>query len=400
MEAVCEGIADSGITAVQIGLGPTPMLYFAVQHFGVDGGIQITGSHNPAGYNGFKMLIGPHTMHGEALLELVRVAESGDFAGGNAPQEYRSISDDYVEALLTRVGDCGALRCAWDPGNGAVGAVLSRVVERLDGQHVVINEVVDGAFPAHHPDPTEEKNLADLRALVKTDRCDIGFAFDGDGDRLGIVDRFGRIVWPDQYLALLARSVLKKRPGAKIIADVKASDALFESIAKAGGQPVMWKTGHSLIKRKMQEIDAPLAGEMSGHVFFADRWFGFDDALYAALRVLEVLEEEGITMDAFFDRLPKKVNTPEIRLLCDDDIKFSIISAIHSEINGAGAKMIDIDGMRVKSGNGWWLLRASNTQPALIVRCEADDAESLFRIKSELANVLKRIGVDHAPLLS
>jgi phosphomannomutase len=233
---------------------------------------------------------------------------------------------------------------------------------------------------------------------VARESCNVGFAFDGDGDRLGVVDRKGRIVWPDQYLALLARPILKTQPGAAIIADVKASDVLFSAIRQAGGHPLMWKTGHAFIKHKLKETGAPLAGEMSGHVFFADRWFGFDDALYAALRVLDALETEGIEMDTFLDSLPSKVNTPEIRIDCADELKFSIINDVHAAQKSAQADMIDIDGVRVKTADGWWLLRASNTQPALVVRCEADDQAALDRLKQDLARLLAKLGVNEAPL--
>jgi len=398
MDAASRGVADAGIKPLRIGLGPSPMLYFAVHHLNAGGGIMVTGSHNPPEYNGFKLMIGQQVIDAASMAELVRIVEQNDYASGSKPFEDHSVRDAYIAALRERAGNLGERICGWDPGNGAVGALLKEVLDGLPGKHHAINVAVDGRFPAHHPDPSEVKNLKDLQRLVVREHCDVGFAFDGDGDRLGIIDRKGRVVWPDQYLALLARPILKATPGASIIADVKASDALFSTIEKAGGHPLMWKTGHAFIKRKLKETGAPLAGEMSGHVFFADRWFGFDDALYAALRILDALQSEGIEMDAFLDSLPVKVNTPEIRIDCPDELKFSIINEVHAAQKSALADMIDIDGVRVKNADGWWLLRASNTQPALVVRCEADDQAALSRVKRDLGRLLSRMGVDESPL--
>jgi phosphomannomutase len=398
MDAASRGVADAGMKPLRIGLGPSPMLYFAVHHLDADGGIMVTGSHNPPEYNGFKLMIGSQVIDASAMAELVRIAEQNDYASGSKPFEDHSVRSAYVSALRERAGNLGQRVCGWDPGNGAVGAVLDELLDGLPGTHHAINVKVDGTFPAHHPDPSEVKNLQDLQRLVARESCNVGFAFDGDGDRLGVVDRKGRIVWPDQYLALLARPILKTQPGAAIIADVKASDVLFSAIRQAGGHPLMWKTGHAFIKHKLKETGAPLAGEMSGHVFFADRWFGFDDALYAALRVLDALETEGIEMDTFLDSLPSKVNTPEIRIDCADELKFSIINDVHAAQKSAQADMIDIDGVRVKTADGWWLLRASNTQPALVVRCEADDQAALDRLKQDLARLLAKLGVNEAPL--
>jgi phosphomannomutase len=398
MEAASQGVADAGIKPLRVGLGPSPMLYFAVHHLNAGGGIMVTGSHNPPEYNGFKLMIGQQVIDAASMAELVRIVEYGDYASGTKPFEDHSVRESYIDALRERAGNLGSFRCGWDCGNGAVGAVLGDLLTGLPGVHHSINATVDGTFPAHHPDPSEVKNLKDLQRLVTNEHCDLGFAFDGDGDRLGIIDRRGRVVWPDQYLALLARPILKEKPGTSIIADVKASDALFAAIEAAGGRPLMWKTGHAFIKHKLKETGAPLAGEMSGHVFFADRWFGFDDALYAALRVLDALETEKLTMDEFLDSLPSKVNTPEIRIDCADELKFSIINRIHAAQKSAQADMVDIDGVRVRNADGWWLLRASNTQPALVVRCEADNEAALVRVKQELARHLTNLGISEAPL--
>lgn len=397
-DAVSGGIADAGVTAVEIGLGPSPMLYYATHHLGVGGGIMVTGSHNPRNYNGFKLLLGTHTFQPEQMLELQRILASGDVCVGEGDIVERPVREAYVAELLRRTGPIGDRCCAWDPGNGAVGEVLEDVLMEMPGRHFAINVSVDGTFPAHHPDPSEPRNLAELRDIVLARNCDIGFAFDGDGDRLGVVDRRGRIVWPDQYLGLLARSVLKDNADATIIADVKASDILFEMVRQDGGKPLMWKTGHAFVKQRMLETGAPLAGEMSGHVFFADNWFGFDDALYAALRLLAALEAYDIEIDTFLDRLPPKANTPEIRVPCDDNEKFKVVDEILRLARLADGDVIDIDGVRALRKDGWWLLRASNTEPALVVRCEADDEVRLARMKDELALLLGKAGVDAVQL--
>ena len=397
-DAVCGGIADAGVNAVGIGLGPSPMLYFATHHLGVGGGIMVTGSHNPPNYNGFKLLMGTRTFQPDQMLELQRILASGDVSIGKGEIVERPVREQYIATLLERIGPLGERCCAWDPGNGAVGEVLEDVLLHLPGRHFAINVKVDGSFPAHHPDPSEPRNLIEIRDLVMARNCDIGFAFDGDGDRLGVVDRRGHIIWPDQYLGLLARSVLGKNPGATIIADVKASDVLFDMVRNEGGQPDMWKTGHAFVKQRMLDAGAPLAGEMSGHVFFADNWFGFDDALYASLRLLEALESYDIEIDAFFDQLPHKANTPEIRVPCDDNEKFKVVDEISRLAKAAGGEVIDIDGVRALRDDGWWLLRASNTEPALVVRCEGNDDARLSRMKDELASLLAKIGIDAVQL--
>jgi phosphomannomutase len=282
---------------------------------------------------------------------------------------------------------------AWDTGNGAVGVSIRAVVEKLQGEHVILNEKVDGTFPAHHPDPTVPKNLEQLIAEVKRRGCDVGIAFDGDGDRIGAVDGKGRILWGDQLLILWARDVLKDRPGATIIADVKASQALFDEIHRAGGTPLMWKTGHSLIKTKLAELKAPLAGEMSGHIFFADIFYGFDDALYCGLRLLNILANANESLATMRDKLPQLVNTPELRFDCPDDRKFTIVEEVKARLKKAGAKLNDIDGVRVNTPDGWWLLRASNTQPVLVARCESANEAGLERLKADLKSALAASGV-------
>lgn len=288
------------------------------------------------------------------------------------------------------------LRVAWDPGNGASGDVIRALVARLPHTHIVVNDRIDGTFPAHHPDPTVPANLEQLQALVADESCDLGVAFDGDGDRLGVVDSQGRILWGDQVMVLLARDVLSRNPGATIIADVKASQVLFDEIADAGGKPLMWKAGHSLIKSKMAETGAPLAGEMSGHIFIADGYYGYDDAIFAAVRLITVLAQPGgQSLAEIRDALPQMLNTPELRFECPEDRKFVVIEEVKRRLDGGtGMTVNDIDGVRVDTEDGWWLLRASNTQAVLVARCEARDEAALGRLKGAVAEQLRASGIE------
>jgi len=281
----------------------------------------------------------------------------------------------------------------WDPGNGAAGEITERLVKRLPGTHSVINGTIDGTFPAHHPDPTVPKNLEQLIAAVRRTGADVGVAFDGDADRVGLVDNTGEMLFGDQIVVLLARDVLKRHPGATIIADVKASGVLFDEIAKAGGVPLMWKTGHSLVKAKMAETGSPLAGEMSGHIFFADKWYGFDDGIYAALRALGIIARMDGTLAAFREALPHVVNTPELRFDSAEERKFAVVAEVAARLKAAGANVSDVDGVRVSTPDGWWLLRASNTQAVLVARCEASTEEGLERLKAALSDQLKASGL-------
>jgi phosphomannomutase len=395
LAAACiEGLTAAGIDVVDIGLAATPMLYFAVYHLEADGGIQITGSHNPPDYNGFKMMMGKKSFFGADIQKLGEMAGKGDWEAGQGKVEKKSILADYAARLLRDVKPGKKLKVAWDTGNGAVGVSIRAVVDKLEGEHFVLNETVDGTFPAHHPDPTVPKNLEQLIAEVKVRGCDLGIAFDGDGDRIGAVDGQGRILWGDQLLVLWSRDVLKNKPGATIIADVKASQVLFDEIAKAGGQPMMFKTGHSLIKSKMAEIGAPLAGEMSGHVFFADTFYGFDDALYCGLRLLNIVANAKESLAEMRDGLPQPVNTPELRFDCPDDQKFGVVEKVKARLQKEGATFSDIDGVRVSTSDGWWLLRASNTQPVLVARCEAADDAGLERLMADLKAALAACGVE------
>ncbi|HZD25469.1 MAG TPA: phosphomannomutase/phosphoglucomutase [Alphaproteobacteria bacterium] len=391
--AVVEGLRAAGITALRIGRGPTPMLYFAVYHLEADGGLMVTGSHNPPDYNGFKMMLGHKSFFGSQIQELGRIAAAGEWAAGEGGAEEVSVRAPYLDALVAAYTVDTPLNVGWDCGNGATGEIMPELARRLPGRHVLLNEVVDGTFPAHHPDPTVAATLEQLQAAVTGQGLDAGIAFDGDGDRIGVIDGQGRILWGDQLLALLARDVLAERPGSTIIADVKASQVLYDEIAKAGGKPLMYRTGHSLIKTKMAEIDAPLAGEMSGHIFFADKYFGFDDALYVAVRFLDAVARSGQSVAALRDSLPETVNTPEVRFDCDDERKFAVVEEVRARLQVAGAEVNDIDGVRVTTPDGWWLLRASNTQPVLVVRCEASSDAGLGRLKQAVIEALAPSGI-------
>jgi len=394
LAAACvEGLVAAGVDVVRIGLVSTPMLYFAVWHLEADGGIQITGSHNPPDFNGYKMMMGKKPFFGADIQKLGVLAGKGDVEHGKGNVESKDILADYAGRLLNDVKPGRKLKVAWDTGNGAVGVSIRAVVDKLPGEHFVLNEEVDGTFPAHHPDPTVPKNLEQLVSEVKRRGCDLGIAFDGDGDRIGAVDGKGRILWGDQLMILWARDVLKDRPGATIIADVKASQALFDEILRAGGTPLMWKTGHSLIKNKMAELKAPLAGEMSGHIFFADTFYGFDDALYCGLRLLNIVAGGSQSLASMRDKLPQLVNTPELRFDTPEERKFKIVEEVKARLKASGAKVNDIDGVRVSTPDGWWLLRASNTQAVLVARCESANEAGLNRLKSDLRTALEASGV-------
>ena len=393
--ALVDGLTSSGVDVVRIGRGPTPMLYFATHHLPTDAGIMVTGSHNPPNYNGFKMTMGQGSVYGEAIQELSRVAEKGDWAEGRGEVREQPVFDAYIDRLMQEsLPDIAKLSVAWDAGNGAAGEAMTALCDRLPGRHLLLNEQIDGTFPAHHPDPTVPKNLAQLIELVAREGCDLGIAFDGDGDRIGVVDEKGRVLWGDQIMLRLARGILEAQPGATFIADVKASQVLFDEIARAGGRPIMWKTGHSLIKAKMKEEKAAFAGEMSAHLFFADRYYGYDDALYAAVRLLADVASGGESLAEFRDSLPAVVNTPEIRFPCSEDRKCAVIEEVRARLEAEGADLVTLDGVRVRSGDGWWLLRASNTQDVLVARCEAADEAGLDRQKQALRAQLEASGLD------
>ncbi len=394
--ALVKGLNESGIHAVRVGEGPTPMLYYAAETLGVHGGIQITGSHNPANYNGFKMVFQGRPFFGADIQTLGTMAAQGDWVEGEAGSERIDIMDRYVDRLVEDFRG-GAFRIGWDAGNGAAGPVVERLVKRLPGDHFTLYTDVDGNFPNHHPDPTEEKNLADLKRLVADKKLDFGVAFDGDGDRIGAVDGEGRVIWGDQLLAIFAEVVLKDEPGATIIADVKASQALFDRVAELGGKPLMWRTGHSLIKSKMKETDSPLAGEMSGHIFFKHRYYGFDDALYAAVRLIEAAHVLGRSVTEMRGAMPAMVNTPEMRFQVDETRKFAVIDEVLARLEADGAQVDRTDGARVNTPDGWWLLRASNTQDVLVARAEAKDQAGLDRLMAQIDEQLALSGLKRGP---
>ena len=392
--ALVDGLVTEGAEVVRIGRGPTPMLYYAAATLGVDGGVMVTGSHNPPDHNGFKFVFQGKPFYGAAIRRLGEIALALD-----APQQRRgrftdlAIRNDYVARLARDYDGARPLTVAWDAGNGATGEVMQELTARLPGRHILLNETIDGTFPTHHPDPTIPENLVQLQQAVAREQCALGVAFDGDGDRIGVVDGRGRILWGDQLMVVLARDVLARHPGAPIIADVKASQVLFDEIARMGGRPVMAATGHSLIKAKLAETRAPLAGEMSGHIFFADGYYGFDDAVYVAVRLLGVLSRSPESLAELGDRLPAVVNTPELRFPCDETRKFEVVHEVRERLRKAQAEMTDIDGVRVRTADGWWLLRASNTQAVLVARAESTTKDGLARLKAVLAAELAASGV-------
>src|SRR5215475_6509996 len=348
--ALIEGLAAEGADVVRIGCGPTPMLYFAAATLAVEGGIMVTGSHNPPDHNGFKLVLRGKPFYGAAIQRLGEMAlglGTSQRARGRITEH--AVRDDYVARLARDFEGGNRLAVAWDPGNGATGEVVEQLTARLPGKHILLNETIDGTFPAHHPDPTIPENLVQLRQAVAREQCDLGIAFDGDGDRIGVVDGRGRILWGDQLMVVLARDVLARHPGAPIIADVKASQVLFDEIDRLKGRPLMAATGHSLIKDKLAETGAPLAGEMSGHIFFADGYYGFDDAVYVAVRLLAILSRTGDSLAELRDRLPVVFNTPELRFPCEETRKFEVVREVQDRMRRAGADMTDIDGVRVRT---------------------------------------------------
>ncbi len=393
-KALVEGLTASGADVVQLGLGPTPMLYFGVKHLNLDAGIMVTGSHNPPTHNGFKMVMLDTPYYGDDITALGTLAASGDVLDGAGSVASHDIKDAYTARLAADYKSSKGLKVVWDAGNGAAGDILTALVKKLPGEHTCLFADIDGTFPNHHPDPTVAENLVDLQNAVARNNADLGIAFDGDGDRIGVIDRRGRIVWGDQLLAILSRDVLRRIPGATIIADVKASQVLFDEVTRLGGTALMWRTGHSLIKSKMKETGAPLAGEMSGHMFFADGYYGFDDGLYCAVRLLNDLAQYGDDLALLLDALPKVINTPEMRIAVDDARKFAVMDEITARVKSAGLNVNDVDGVRVTTPDGWWLLRASNTQAALVGRAEGRNEVALENLTALLKDQLAQSGVE------
>jgi phosphomannomutase len=394
-DALIKGILSTGATVQDYGLGPTPMMYFSVFHSNADAGIMITGSHNPANHNGFKMMIGKNSFFGERIEKLGEYVATNDFETGDGQHHKQDSKAAYLETLAGAFKPESAkpLKVCIDPGNGAAGEISDKLVELLPLECTVINSEIDGTFPNHHPDPTIPALMQQLIDTVQEGDYDVGIAFDGDGDRIGAVDKTGRILYGDQLMVLFGRDVLSRHPGATIIADVKASQTLFDDIANHGGQPLMWKTGHSLVKSKMKETKALLAGEMSGHIFFADEYFGYDDGIYSAVRLINLLAHSELSLVELMDAMPKVHNTPEIRIDTTEELKFKAVAEIKERLAAAGADVDDVDGVRVKTEDGWWLARASNTQAAIIARAEGKSEEALERLKELLSEQLSASGI-------
>lgn len=394
-----QGLIESGLEIIDVGMGPTPMLYFSVYHLGCDAGIMVTGSHNPKDHNGFKILLKERPFFGDDISGLAKIAANGDFVEGKGSVSQFDIEDIYVDRVVEDcVLDNDKMKIAWDAGNGSAGNSMTKITQKIKAKHFLLFADVDGNFPNHHPDPTVEKNLQDLKKKILEEKCDIGIAFDGDGDRIGVMDDEGGILWGDQLLIFYAREVLQKNQGATIIADVKASKILFDEVTKAGGKPLMWKTGHSLVKAKMKETNSPLAGEMSGHIFFADKYiskqnYGYDDALYAAIRTINILEKSGKKLSDLRKSLPQTFSTAEIRIEVLEEKKFAIVEELKNKLQKIGVEFNDVDGIRATNDKGWWLIRASNTQAVLVARCEAGSPQDLKELKKNLRDNLEFLGI-------
>lgn len=395
-QALTEGLCAAGANVMHIGVCPTPMLYFAVKHSQATGGIMITGSHNPPEYNGFKLMQKNGPFFGQDITQLGHIIHQGTLF--DAPTKGTSQSLLCEEAYLIQLKKAldgkkaRPLKIAWDPGNGATGHIIETLTKQLPGTHILLNEKIDGTFPAHHPDPSVPENLTQLIKVVKKEKCDVGIAFDGDGDRIGAVDNKGRILWGDHLVTLLAQALLKKSPGALIIADVKTSQTVFDEVTRCGGKPYMYKTGHSFIKAKLAETGAHLAGEMSGHIFFKEN-NGFDDGIYAALKLIDLLSHTADSLATLFDKLPHWHNTPEIRIPITEEKKFATIETIKENLKKENIPFSDVDGVRVNNGTGWWLLRASNTDAIIVGRCEASTKKALQLVKKEFLYRLQQVGV-------
>lgn len=380
-EAMIRGINSTGINMIDLGMVTTPMVYFSLFNLEIDGAVIITASHNPSEYNGIKLCVGKDSLFGEGIQNILKIVIEARFASGNGTKTESNIMEEYLEYLKKNVQIKPGIRVAIDCGNATVGIVAPRILREFGCELTELFVTPDGRFPNHHPDPTVVENIRELITTVKKERLQIGIGFDGDGDRIGVVDENGNMIWGDMLVLIYAREILKKTPKSKIIGDVKCSNRLFKDIEKSGGVPIMWKTGHSLIKNKLKTEHAVLAGEMSGHIFFADRYLGYDDALYAALRILEIISKTGRKVSSLLQGIPNAVSTPEIRVDCPDEVKFKLVNQIKEDLKKE-YDVIDIDGVRVEFSDGWGLIRASNTQPALVLRFEAETEKRLAEIRS------------------
>ena len=387
-DAITEGLISTGMDVIQLGMCATPNFYFSIHHLQMDGGVMITGSHNPPEFNGFKVNVGDKSIYGEEIQDLYRIIEKGEFATGEGKVKQYDILPDYIDFLTNAFSIERPLRVALDAGNGTAGLTAPAIFKNLGCVTYELFSEPDGNFPNHHPDPTIPEFIETLRDNVIQKSLDFGVAYDGDSDRIGVIDENGRIIWGDELMVIFSRDILRKNPGAAIIAEVKSSQRLYDDIAANGGVPIMWKTGHSLIKSKMKEEGALLAGEMSGHIFFNDRYFGYDDAIYASLRLAEIVSRSDKPLSEYLADLPKSYSTPEIRFECPEEKKFEIVERVVKYFKDAGYDVNDIDGVRLNIGDGWGLLRASNTQPVLVMRFEAQSLEKLEEIKSLIENKL------------
>lgn len=391
VEALSAGIMASGCNVIDIGMVPTPVLYFATFHLDSNSGVMVTGSHNPPDYNGFKVVLAGETLSGDAIQQLYQRIVKQDLAQGQGNYHTRSVDNEYLQRITSDIKLQKPLKVCIDCGNGVAGKLAPTLYKSLGCEVTELFCDVDGDFPNHHPDPSRPENLQDLIKALAAGDYDIGFAFDGDGDRLGLVTPDGQVVWPDRQMILFARDILQRQPGAEIIYDIKCSRVLHQEIEKAGGKPLMWKTGHSFIKAKLKETGAQLAGEMSGHIFFKERWYGFDDGLYAGARMLEILSQQDQSANDLFRALPNTINTPELQLKVAEGENHALIKKMVALADFPDARLTTIDGIRADFEDGWGLVRASNTTPVLVLRFEGRDEQALQRIQDQFAKLIKQV---------
>ena len=395
-KALCEGLKDSGAKVFNIGMGPTPMTYFSHFHLNADAVIMVTGSHNPSEYNGFKMVFNKQSFFAENIQNLQKLIDEVKLEFSEGQIINQDITQDYIDRDLININLKRKLKIAWDPGNGAMGKVTRKITEKLsNSENIIINEEVDGNFPNHHPDPTVPKNMIQLIQAVKKNNCDIGLAFDGDGDRLGVIDNLGNIVWADQYMLLLCSEVANLYDNPKIIMDIKCSKVFFDEAKKINCDPIMSRTGHSPIKEKMKELNSPLSGEMSGHICYGDDFYGYDDAMYVGLRLLRILSNQHKSISDLINVYPKTFSTPETRFDVDESRKFIIIDEVKERLKTEDKKIIDIDGVRVENEDGWFLMRASNTQNQLTCRAESISRKGLLKLIEVIEHQLDLSGVSY-----
>ncbi len=391
IDNLSKGITSTGVNVINIGMVPTPVLYFATYHLKTGTGIMVTGSHNPPEYNGLKMVLEGDALFGDGITALYDRLKAGKLHNGKGSLSEKDVLQDYFDEITGDIKLARPVKIAYDCGNGVAGAAAPQLFKALGCESTAMFTEVDGNFPNHHPDPAKLENLEDLIKAVKANQCEVGLAFDGDGDRVGVIDNEGKVIWPDRQMVLFAQDVLSRNAGARIIYDVKCSKVLPDAISAAGGEPDMWKTGHSFIKARIKETGALLGGEMSGHIFFKERWYGFDDALYAAARLLEILSKESRSASEIFGEIPDSINTPELNVKLErDGAQHDFIEAFVKNATFEGAKLTTIDGVRADFEDGWGLVRASNTTPSLVIRFEADNDAAMERIQNEFRDTMQR----------